>query len=171
MTRSSESTDKNLVPSKEKSGLVRKRPSVDEYFVKFAALAATRSTCVRRQVGAVLVRDKHILATGYNGAPAGMKHCTTETCLRLTTGVKPGERHELCRGVHAEQNAIIQCALHGVSSREATLYVTHSPCTICAKMLINAGITRVVVKRRYPDEDGVQMLKESGVQVDFLQKK
>ena len=171
MTKSSESTDKNLVPSKEKSGLVRKRPSVDEYFVKFADLAATRSTCVRRQVGAVLVRDKHILATGYNGAPSGMEHCTTETCLRLTTGVKPGERHELCRGVHAEQNAIIQCALHGVSSRDATLYVTHSPCTICAKMLINAGITRVVVKRRYPDEDGVQMLKESAVQVDFLEKK
>ena len=98
------------------------------------------------------------------------KHCTTETCLRLKTGVKPGERHELCRGVHAEQNAIIQCALHGVSSRDSILYVTHSPCTICAKMLINAGIKQVVIKRKYPDEDGIQMLKNSGVKIDFLEK-
>jgi dCMP deaminase len=168
MNNRAEPTDKDLVQAKGKPGLVRKRPSIDEYFIKFADLAATRSTCVRRQVGAVLVRDKHILATGYNGAPTSMDHCTTETCLRLKTKVKPGERHELCRGVHAEQNAIIQCALHGVSSRDATLYVTHSPCTICAKMLINAGITRVVVKRRYPDDDGVRMMKESGVQVEFL---
>jgi dCMP deaminase len=163
-------TDERLVPAKGQPGLVRQRPDIDEYFIQFAGLAATRSTCVRRQVGAVLVRDKHILSTGYNGAPANMTHCTTKTCLRLTTGVKPGERHELCRGVHAEQNAIIQCALHGVSSRDATLYVTHTPCTICAKMLINAGIRRVVVKRKYPDKDGIQMLKDSGVEIDFLTK-
>jgi dCMP deaminase len=170
MTDSETPDDKGLVPAKNQPGLERLRPTIDEYFIQFADLASTRSTCVRRQVGAVLVRDKHILSTGYNGAPAFMQHCTTETCLRLKTGVKPGERHELCRGVHAEQNAIIQCALHGVSSRGATLYVTHSPCTICAKMLINAGIIRVVVKRKYPDEEGVQMLRDSGIRIDFLQK-
>lgn len=170
MTKSPEVNEEGLTPSKTQSGLERLRPSIDEYFIRFAELAATRSTCVRRQVGAVLVRDKHILSTGYNGSPANMSHCTTETCLRLTTGVKPGERHELCRGVHAEQNAIIQCALHGVSSRDASLYVTHSPCTICAKMLINAGIKEVVVKQRYPDEDGIQMLQASGIKVKFLQE-
>ena len=170
MTDPNTSQDNSLVPAKDQPGMERHRPTVDEYFTQFANLAATRSTCVRRQVGAVLVRDKHILATGYNGAPMNMIHCTTETCLRLKTGVKPGERHELCRGVHAEQNAIIQCALHGASSRGATLYVTHSPCTICAKMLINAGIVRVVVKRKYPDEDGIQMLKDSGVKIDILEK-
>lgn len=148
---------------------LRERPGIDEYFAGFAELASSRSTCIRRQVGAVLVRDKHILSTGYNGAPAGIEHCTPETCLRLKTHVKPGERHELCRGVHAEQNAIIQCALHGVSSRGATLYVTHSPCSICAKMLINAGIERVVVKHRYPDDDGLQMLQAGGIRVDFLE--
>lgn len=162
--------DAGLVSSKDQPGLERLRPSIDEYFIQFADLASTRSTCVRRQVGAVLVRDKHILSTGYNGAPMHTKHCTTETCLRLKTGVKPGERHELCRGVHAEQNAIIQCALHGVSSRDATLYVTHSPCTICAKMLINAGIQRVVIKRKYPDKEGIQMLLDSGVTIEFLEK-
>ncbi|MFW9831475.1 MAG: cytidine/deoxycytidylate deaminase family protein [Candidatus Thorarchaeota archaeon] len=168
MTNPSKGKENELVPSRTQPGLERQRPTIDEYFIQFAELAATRSTCVRRQVGAVLVRDKHILSTGYNGSPANMAHCTTETCLRLTTGVKPGERHELCRGVHAEQNAIIQCALHGVSSRDATLYVTFSPCTICAKMLINAGIQAVVVKGRYPDEDGIQMLKDSGVKVKFI---
>jgi dCMP deaminase len=147
---------------------LRDRPSIDEYFAGFADLASSRSTCIRRQVGAVLVRDKHILSTGYNGAPAGIEHCTPETCLRLKFRVRPGERHELCRGVHAEQNAIIQCALHGVSSRGATLYVTHSPCSICAKMLINAGIERVVVKHRYPDDDGLQMLQAGRIRVDFL---
>lgn len=162
------SIDEEPVPTKDAPELARRRPSIDEYFIQFAELAATRSTCIRRQVGAVLVRNKHILSTGYNGAPANMNHCTAKTCLRLKVGVKPGERHELCRGVHAEQNAIIQCALHGVSSRHATLYVTHSPCTICAKMLINAGIQRVVVKRKYPDEDGIQMLRESGVEINFL---
>ncbi len=169
MTKPNNTEDRALGKSKTQSGLVQKRPSIDEYFIRFAELAATRSTCIRRQVGAVLVRDKHILSTGYNGAPANMDHCTTETCLRLITGVNPGERHELCRGVHAEQNAIIQCAIHGVSSRGSTLYVTHSPCTICAKMLINAGIERVVVNRQYPDEEGIQMLKSSGILVDYLE--
>jgi dCMP deaminase len=168
MTDPNSRTNEGLKPAKGQPGLVRRRPTIDEYFIQFANLAATRSTCIRRQVGAVLVRNKHILSTGYNGAPANMDHCTTKTCLRLTTGVKPGERHELCRGVHAEQNAIIQCALHGLSSRNSTLYVTHSPCTICAKMLINAGVKRVVIKRKYPDEDGIQLLKESRVEIDFL---
>ncbi len=170
MTDPKTPANNGLVPAKDQPGLERLRPTIDEYFIQFAELAATRSTCVRRQVGAVLVRNKHILATGYNGTPMNTKHCTTETCLRLKAGVKPGERHELCRGVHAEQNAIIQCALHGVSSRDATLYVTHSPCTICAKMLINAGIKQVFVKRKYPDEDGIQMLKDSGIKIDFLEK-
>jgi len=167
MTRSKVSDTKGAAQNDELPRL-RERPSIDEYFAGFAELASSRSTCIRRQVGAVLVRDKHILSTGYNGAPAGIEHCTPETCLRLKTNVKPGERHELCRGVHAEQNAIIQCALHGVSSRGATLYVTHSPCSICAKMLINAGIERVVVKHRYPDDDGLRMLQEGGIRVDFL---
>jgi dCMP deaminase len=147
----------------------RQRPTIDQYFIQFAELAATRSTCIRRQVGAVLVRDKHVLSTGYNGAPRGVIHCTPDTCLRLIHQVQPGERHELCRGVHAEQNSIIQCALHGVSSRGATLYVTNTPCTICAKMLVNAGIVRVVIKRAYPDEEGLKLLQESGVQIDFLE--
>jgi dCMP deaminase len=167
MTRTKSST--NSDPSqREGVAVLPKRPNIDEYFAGFAELASTRSTCIRRQVGAVLVRDKHILSTGYNGAPTGIEHCTPETCLRLKTHVKPGERHELCRGVHAEQNAIIQCALHGVSSRGATLYVTHSPCSICAKMLINAGIERVVVEHRYPDDDGLRMLQAGGIRVDFL---
>ena len=167
MTRSKPSAPNDTRGNNEVLPL-RARPSIDEYFAGFADLASSRSTCIRRQVGAVLVRDKHILSTGYNGAPAGIDHCTPETCLRLKHRVKPGERHELCRGVHAEQNAIIQCALHGVSSRGATLYVTHSPCSICAKMLINAGIERVVVKHRYPDDDGLQMLQAGGIRVDFL---
>jgi dCMP deaminase len=167
MTRSKPSVT-NGAGAKDEGTPLRERPSIDEYFAGFADLASSRSTCIRRQVGAVLVRDKHILSTGYNGAPAGIEHCTPETCLRLKHNVKPGERHELCRGVHAEQNAIIQCALHGVSSRGATLYVTHSPCSICAKMLINAGIERVVVKHRYPDDDGLQMLQAGGIRVDFL---
>lgn len=167
MTRSKPSTANDTSGNNEVPPL-RERPSIDEYFAGFADLASSRSTCIRRQVGAVLVRDKHILATGYNGAPAGIEHCTPETCLRLKLRVNPGERHELCRGVHAEQNAIIQCALHGVSSRGGTLYVTHSPCSICAKMLINAGIERVVVKHRYPDDEGLQMLQAGGIRVDFL---
>ena len=168
MTKGSD-TAKNRTKRSPTNTNERQRPTTDEYFTKFADLAATRSTCIRRQVGAVLVRDKHILSTGYNGAPSGVKHCTSANCLRLQANVKPGERHELCRGVHAEQNAIIQCALHGVSSRGSTLYVTHSPCTICAKMLVNAGIERVVVKRHYPDESGIEMLRQAGVQVNFLQ--
>ena len=146
------------------------RPNIDEYFLKMAQLIAERSTCLRRKIGSVLVHNKQILSTGYNGAPKDHPHCLDIGCIREELEIKSGTELENCRAVHAEMNAIIQCALHGVSSRDATLYVTHSPCTICAKMLINAGINRVVVKRKYPDDDGVQMLKDSGVTVHFLEK-
>src|SRR5512135_1336683 len=120
------------------------RPGWDEYFMEITRLVARRSTCLRRQVGAVLVKDKNILATGYNGAPSGIAHCLDVGCLRERMGIPSGERHELCRGLHAEQNAIIQAAFHGVSIRDAVLYCTNLPCIICAKMLINAGVRRIV---------------------------
>ena len=132
---------------------MEKRPDWDEYFMSFAELTAKRSTCLRRQVGAVIVKDRHIIATGYNGAPKGLVHCTErkEGCLREEMKIPSGERHELCRALHAEQNAIIQAATLGQSIEGATIYITHQPCVICAKMLINAGIERIVVKEGYPD--------------------
>ena len=141
------------------------RPSWDEYFMDMAALTAKRSTCLRRQVGAVIVQDKHIVATGYNGAPRGIKHCGEREggCLREELGVPSGEKHELCRALHAEQNAIIQAAFHGVSINGADLYCTHLPCSICMKMIINAGITRVSYIEGYPDELSFQMINESGI--------
>ena len=141
------------------------RPSLDEYFMRIALVVSTRSTCLRKKVGAVLVRDKRILATGYNGAPSGMKHCAEVGCLREQSGVPSGERHELCRGVHAEQNAIIQAALHGVSTEGATLYCTHQPCILCTKMLINAKIVRVVFKISYPDTKALEFFVDTGVKV------
>ncbi|MGB4482719.1 MAG: cytidine/deoxycytidylate deaminase family protein [bacterium] len=140
-----------------------KRPSWDDYFMEIARVVARRSTCLRRQVGAVLVRDKHILATGYNGAPAGAPHCQEVGCLREQLGVPPGERHELCRGLHAEQNAIIQAALHGVTTMGATLYVTCQPCVVCTKMLINAGVKRILFQGPYPDPLAREMLRDSGL--------
>lgn len=140
------------------------RPSWDEYFLDIVRLVARRSTCLRRSVGAVLVIDKRILATGYNGAPSGLKHCSEVGCLRKKMNISSGERHELCRGLHAEQNAIIQSALHGVSARGATLYCTNHPCIICAKMIINAGIARVVYKDGYQDPMAGEILKEAGVE-------
>jgi len=134
--------------------------------MEIAKLVSTRSTCLRRQVGAVLVKDKRILATGYNGAPAKLPHCLDVGCLRQQMGIPAGERHELCRGLHAEQNAIIQAAYHGVSIRGATLYCTHHPCIICTKMLINAGIERVVYLEGYPDPLSEEMLAESKVKVE-----
>ncbi|MDR2006048.1 MAG: cytidine/deoxycytidylate deaminase family protein, partial [Acidaminococcales bacterium] len=119
------------------------RPDWDEYFMEFARTAGKRSTCLRRAVGALLVKDKRILATGYNGAPQGLKHCGETGCLRQKLNVPSGKMHELCRGLHAEQNAIIQAALHGVSIAGATLYCTHQPCVVCAKMLINAGVKKI----------------------------
>lgn len=127
------------------------RPSSEEYFMSFAKLAAKRSTCLRRSVGAVAIKNNHILCSGYNGAPAGAKHCDEVGCLRESLRVPSGERHEICRGVHAEQNLIVQAAYHGVSIRGATVYCTHQPCSICAKMLVNAGVTWVFYLEGYPD--------------------
>lgn len=141
------------------------RPDWNEYFMEIASVVAKRSTCLRRQVGCVLVLDRHILATGYNGAPAGVEHCESAGCLRATMNVPSGERHELCRGLHAEQNAIIQAALHGTSTRGATLYCTNSPCSICAKMLINAGVEIIIYQNGYPDPLGVEMLKSASIKL------
>jgi dCMP deaminase len=142
-----------------------KRPSWDEYFISIAGLVSTRSTCLRRKVGAVLIRDKKILATGYNGAPSNIKHCEKTGCLREKLRIPSGERHELCRGLHAEQNAILQAALHGVTVKDATLYSTTQPCIICAKMLINAGIKEIVIAGHYPDKMSREILKEAGVKI------
>lgn len=142
-----------------------KRPDFDEYFMNIARIVATRSTCLRRQVGAVLVRDKRILATGYNGAPSGLPHCEEVGCVRERMGIPRGERHEMCRGLHAEQNAIIQSALHGISIAGAELYSTHHPCSVCAKMLINAGIKKVKIAEDYPDKMAKELLKEAGVEL------
>ena len=145
------------------------RPSWDEYFMEMAELAATRSTCLRRNVGAVIVKDRRAIATGYNGAPSGIKHCgEIGGCLRQKLNVPSGERHELCRALHAEQNAIIQAAAMGSAIEGATIYITHQPCAICAKMLINAGIKRIVVKEGYPDEMAQEILAEAGLKSVML---
>ncbi|HEX9916601.1 MAG TPA: cytidine/deoxycytidylate deaminase family protein [candidate division Zixibacteria bacterium] len=147
------------------------RPSWDEYFMNIAQLAATRSTCLRRQVGAAITKDKKILATGYNGAPAGLKHCLDIGCLREEMGIPSGERHELCRATHAEQNAIVQAATHGVSIKDSVLYSTTHPCILCSKLLINAGIKKVVIEESYPDELSQKMLKEARVEILVLKNK
>ena len=134
-------------------------------------LVAKRATCLRRQVGAVLVKDKKILATGYNGAPSRLEHCLEIGCLREKQGIPSGERHELCRGLHAEQNAIIQAAYHGVEIRGATLYCTNHPCIICSKMIINAGIEKVVYEDGYADALAKEMLKESGIKIEKFNRK
>ena len=144
------------------------RPGWDEYFMNIAHQVSQRATCLRRLVGAVLVHDRRILATGYNGAPKGMKHCAEVGCLRKQLGAPPGERHELCRGLHAEMNALLQAAVYGVRTQNATIYSTTYPCSLCAKMLINAGIARVVAEGEYPDELAKQMLAEAGVEVDIV---
>lgn len=145
------------------------RPSWDEYFMEMAALTSKRSTCMRRQVGAVIVKDKHIIATGYNGAPRGIKHCEERGgCLREKLDVPSGERHELCMAVHAEQNAIIQAATLGQSVEGGVIYVTNQPCVICAKMIINAGIKRIVVREGYPDQLSRDILGEAGLRIVML---
>ncbi|UCG43041.1 MAG: cytidine/deoxycytidylate deaminase family protein [candidate division WOR-3 bacterium] len=146
-----------------------KRKSWDEYFLDIAKLVTERSTCLRRHVGAVLVRDKRILCTGYNGAPAGMRHCLELGCLRERLNIPAGERIEVCRGIHAEQNALVQAATFGVSVSGATLYCTHEPCITCAKMLVNARVRSFVVRERYPDEFGREFLKEAGVEVRHVE--
>jgi len=144
------------------------RPSWDEYFLSIAQLVSTRSTCLRRGVGAVLVKDRRMLATGYNGAPSDITHCSVTGCLREKLGIPSGERHELCRGLHAEQNAFLQAALHGTSLRDATLYCTTQPCIICAKMIINAGIREIVIKGDYPDKMAKEFLKEAKIKVRVM---
>ncbi|MTI93978.1 MAG: cytidine deaminase [Firmicutes bacterium] len=141
------------------------RPSWDSYFMEIVTVVATRSTCCRRQVGALLVKDKRILASGYNGAPRGLPHCLDVGCLREKLGIPSGQRHELCRGLHAEQNAIVHAAYHGTAIAGATVYVTHQPCIACAKMLINAGIERVVFAGDYPDELSLELLEQAGVEL------
>jgi dCMP deaminase len=146
-------------------GTAGQRPDWDEYFLDIAELVSRRATCRRRSVGAVLVKEKRILATGYNGAPSGLRHCLDLGCLREQNNVPSGERHELCRGLHAEQNSIIQAALHGVSVKDATLYCTNHPCVICAKMIINAGVAKVIFREGYSDQLSEEMLQEAGVSV------
>lgn len=141
------------------------RPSWDEYFMEIVELIKTRSTCIRRQVGAIIVKDKRILATGYNGAPVGCKHCTESGCMREELNIPSGQRHELCRAIHAEQNAIVQAAYSGTSVKGSTLYVTDQPCVLCAKMAINAGIKKIIYKGNYPDELAMELLKEAGVRI------
>jgi len=148
-----------------------KRPSWDEYFLEVARLVAKRATCLRRRVGAVLVRDKKILATGYNGAPSGLKHCIDIGCIREKLKIPSGERHELCRGLHAEQNVILQAALYGASTKGSTLYVTNQPCVICAKMLINAGIKEIVISDGYPDKLAKKFLKDAKIKIRRAVKK
>ena len=146
------------------------RPSWDEYFLSIAKLVSKRSTCLRRKVGAVLVKEKRILASGYNGAPSGIKHCEKSGCLREKLRIPSGERHELCRGLHAEQNALLQAALHGVGARGAKLYATNQPCIICAKMLINAGVKEIIIAGHYPDKMAKDFLKEAKIKVRVLNK-
>ncbi|GMQ63027.1 deoxycytidylate deaminase [Vallitalea maricola] len=142
------------------------RPSWDEYFMDIVEIIKGRSTCLRRKVGAVIVKDRRILTTGYNGAPSGCKHCAEVGCLREQLNIPSGQRHELCRASHAEQNAIVQAAMHGVSIDGGTIYVTDQPCVICSKLIINAGLKRVVFKGSYPDELSMELLKEAGIIVD-----
>jgi dCMP deaminase len=146
------------------------RPDIDEYFLKIASVVAERSTCRRHHVGAVAVRDKHILATGYNGAASGLKDCLELGCLRDDMNVPSGTRHEVCRGIHAEQNVIIQATLHGVSLEDATIYVTHTPCILCAKMLVNAKIKRFVTFGEYADETFRDLFKEANIEFELHKK-
>jgi dCMP deaminase len=143
-----------------------KRPGIDEYFLKIASVVAERSTCRRHHVGAVAVKDKHILSTGYNGAAAGLKDCLELGCLRDEMGIPSGTRHEICRGIHAEQNVIIQASLNGVSLAGATIYATHSPCILCAKMLANARIKKLITFGEYADDAFFELFKEAGIKFE-----
>lgn len=140
-----------------------------QYFMQITYLVAQRSTCLRRKVGALAVKDRRILATGYNGAPAGIPHCLDTGCLRQKLGIPSGERHEICVGLHAEQNVIIQAAVHGISLSGAEIYCTHQPCLICTKMLINCGVSAVYFVNEYPDELATQMARQSGIPFEVLE--
>jgi dCMP deaminase len=146
------------------------RPDLDEYFLKLAAVIGERATCQRHHVGAIAVYDKHILSTGYNGAPAGIHDCLELGCLRNALGIPSGKSAEVCRAVHAEQNVIIQAALHGVSIKDATIYCTHSPCVLCAKMLVNARIKRFVSFGRYNDDEFLTLFKEAEIEFEMKPK-
>jgi len=147
------------------------RPDWDEYFLEVARLVSKRSTCLRRHVGAVAVRDKRILATGYNGAPSGLTHCMDIGCIREKLKIPSGERQELCRGLHAEQNIIIQAVIHKVDLKDSTLYVTNQPCVTCSKMLIGVGIKKIVIAQGYPDELAKRMLKEAKIKIKRVKMK
>ena len=145
------------------------RVSWDEYFMEIAEIVKSRSTCLRREVGAVIVRENRIITTGYNGAPSSTEHCSdTGKCQRTELNIPSGQRHELCRALHAEQNAIIQASKIGVSTDGATIYVTLQPCVICAKMIINAGIKKIVYKGSYPDELSLSILEEAGIELKVI---
>ena len=146
------------------------RLSADEYFLKIASVVAERSTCLRHHMGAVAVKDKHILTTGYNGAAAGLKDCLELGCLRNANNIPSGTRTEICRAIHAEQNVIIQAALHGISLDGCTIYCTHTPCVLCAKMMVNARVKRVVIFTKYADDSFKELFREAGIQVDVLDK-
>lgn len=161
---------KKKFPTDIRKDFNSKRPSWDEYFLEVAGLVSKRATCLRRKVGAVLVKSKKILATGYNGAPSGIKHCIDTGCVREKLKIPSGERHELCRGLHAEQNVILQAALYGSSTKDSVLYVTNQPCMICAKMLINAGIKEIVIRDGYPDQMSTKFLKEAKIKVRKAKK-
>jgi dCMP deaminase len=143
------------------------RPDIDEYFLKIASVVAERSTCRRHHIGAVSVKNKHILTTGYSGAPAGARDCLELGCLRDELGITSGTRQEICRGIHAEQNVIIQAGLHGVSLERSTVYCTHTPCVLCAKMLVNAKIERFVSFGKYNDDTFIELFREAGIKVDI----
>ncbi len=145
------------------------RPDWDQYFMEIAHVVSKRATCLRRSVGAVIVKDKQIVATGYNGTPRNMAHCSEVGCLREQLNVPSGKMHELCRGIHAEQNAVVQAAYHGVSVKGGTVYCTHQPCVVCTKILINAGVSRIVYKNPYPDKLAEEMLESSGIEVVILE--
>lgn len=147
-----------------------KRPSWDDYFLEVARLVAKRSTCLRRHVGAVAVRDKRILASGYNGAPSGLAHCIDTGCIREKMNIPSGERQELCRALHAEQNVIIQALLHRIDLNGSFIYVTNQPCVICSKMLISAGIKEIIISEGYPDALARKMLKEARIKVKTVSK-
>ena len=149
---------------------MKNRPRWHQYFMEMAYLAGTRSTCLRRQVGAIIVRDNQILSSGYNGAPKHIRHCAITGCLREQLNVPSGERHELCRGVHAEQNAVIQAAINGTSIRDASLYCTNQPCVICSKILINAEIKTIYITEPYEDKLAQEMLAEAGIEMNIVDR-
>lgn len=145
--------------------ILMSRPGWDSYFMEIVELVKTRSTCLRRQVGAIIVKDRRILASGYNGSPMGTKHCEEIGCLRDKLNIPSGQRHEICRAAHAEQNAIVQAAYSGTSIKDSDMYITTQPCSICAKLIINSGIKKIVFKGEYPDELAMSLLNEAGVRV------